>query len=196
MPGTSLRKKFLIVLGSTILSVVGPNILNYSTQGDKNDLFIAFLSFCLLFHGFGLTEFSLSQLLLIIRRNRRKRSIAVGTLKNISYSHRDHCVQRVWTDRPPEEWGNLIRQEGKKQGVKIISRFIYSKSYYFDLYDVIINPFGSNYPEDSFDGFPTYNKILRYIRRGGIFVNVSDIPTYYAYNPVLRKKLDRTPINT
>ena len=33
---------------------------------------------------------------------------------------------------------------------------------------------------------------LNYVREGGVFANVADIPSYWAYNPDLHRKLDTT----
>jgi hypothetical protein len=38
--------------------------------------------------------------------------------------------------------------------------------------------------------FSTLDKILDYVREGGLFVNVADIPSYWAYDPYLRRKID------
>lgn len=37
------------------------------------------------------------------------------------------------------------------------------------------------------------NKIFNYVNEGGLFVNVADIPGYWAYNPKLRRRLTATP---
>jgi hypothetical protein len=62
-----------------------------------------------------------------------------------------------------------------------------------DGYAAIVNPFGATYPESSFDRYPVYKSLLQFIRRGGLFVNVADLPTYFAFNPLLGRSIDRTP---
>ena len=39
----------------------------------------------------------------------------------------------------------------------------------------------------------TLNKIFDYVNKGGLFVNVADIPGYWAYNLLLKRRLDATP---
>ena len=36
-------------------------------------------------------------------------------------------------------------------------------------------------------------KIFNYVEEGGVFINVADIPGYFAYNSPLGRKLDTTP---
>jgi hypothetical protein len=98
----------------------------------------------------------------------------------------------VWSDITPAEWAAELQELAKAAGKKIKTKLIYATQC-FDSYNAIINPFGGSYPEASFDGFPVYKKLLEYIRLGGLFVNVADIPTYWAYNPRLQRMLDRTP---
>jgi hypothetical protein len=57
---------------------------------------------------------------------------------------------------------------------------------YFDRYNAIINPYGGVYPEYDLKNFKTTNKILNYINEGGLFVNVADIPCYWACNPSIK----------
>ena len=63
----------------------------------------------------------------------------------------------------------------------------------FDHYSAIINPYGGAYPEVDLGRLRTLVKILRYVREGSLFVNVADIPTYWAFSPLLNRKIDNTP---
>ena len=46
----------------------------------------------------------------------------------------------------------------------------------------VLNPYGGVYPEENGSNLATLNKILNYVSEGGIWVNVADVPGYYAYN--------------
>lgn len=50
----------------------------------------------------------------------------------------------------------------------------------FDKYTAILNPYGGVYPERDLSNYETLNKILNYVREGGFFINVADIPGYFA----------------
>jgi len=62
----------------------------------------------------------------------------------------------------------------------------------FDAYFAVLNPYGGIYPESDVTAFTTLNKILTYVSEKGLFVNVADIPGYWVYNQLLKRKLDAT----
>jgi hypothetical protein len=62
-------------------------------------------------------------------------------------------------------------------------------------YTAILNPYDSIYPETDLSENRTVSKILSYVREGGLFINVGDIPGYYVYNIPAKKILHAaTPI--
>jgi hypothetical protein len=194
----TLLRNLSIVIGSTILSIIGSDGLRYlnsivsskTVSPDLLDAKLIFtllvLSFVLLLYGFDIFTIASRDL----RRFCRSKRFG-GYLIGILYE-RDQDIERVWSNIAPEEWATLIEQAAESSGKKIAIDFIQTNKA-FDRYHVIINPYGGNYPETSFDDFPVYEKTLEYIRAGGFFVNVADIPTYWSYNPRLRRKIDRTP---
>jgi hypothetical protein len=101
-------------------------------------------------------------------------------------------VTPIWTDSTPTEWLQEIQKAGLRRGLKLRVQLIPS-SKAFDPFDAVVNPFGSTYPEANFQVFPVYQRLLKYIREGGLFVNVADVPTYFAFNPNLNRSIDRTP---
>ena len=60
----------------------------------------------------------------------------------------------------------------------------------FDDCVAILNPYGGSYPEDDLKNLSTMSKIIGYVKEGGVFVNVADVPSYWAHNSVLGRKLD------
>jgi fumarate reductase subunit D len=190
MESISLLRNLSLVLGATILSVFGPNMLRLFPEGSIGNLVLLVLAVFLLLYGFGSIEKVLSETRIRFR-NSRFICPRVAILYGVSRDFSDE-IPKVWSDISPEEWENEIQEVSKALGKKIKVKLIYSNDP-FDSYNAILNPYGGNYPETSFDGFPVYNRILDYIRRGGLFVNVADIPTYWAYNPRLKRMLDRTP---
>ena len=98
----------------------------------------------------------------------------------------------TWTEVSPKDWKKELEKFAKNKRAKIKVKFINTNSN-FNLYATIINPYGGVYPELDLKNFESMNKILSYVSEGGLFVNVADIPCYYAYNPLLKRRLDTTP---
>jgi len=64
----------------------------------------------------------------------------------------------------------------------------------FKEYPVILNPFGGNYPEKDFSQLTSLQKIFQYVTNGGSYINIADIPFYYAYDENLKRSIDTTPL--
>jgi hypothetical protein len=75
----------------------------------------------------------------------------------------------------PKNWGNLL--QNKNTSISFISTAEIDISF-----DAIVNPFGENYPEENNESKTTYNRILTYIRSGGVFVNVAGFPFFYYWD--------------
>ncbi|MFH1546300.1 MAG: hypothetical protein ABIE14_02905 [Patescibacteria group bacterium] len=61
-------------------------------------------------------------------------------------------------------------------------------------YPITINPYGGTYPEKNISQLQTLNNIFDYVCKGGIYVNIADIPFYYAYDENLQRRVDTTPL--
>ncbi|XHH09905.1 MAG: hypothetical protein ACFCUE_04560 [Candidatus Bathyarchaeia archaeon] len=109
----------------------------------------------------------------------------VGILNDMGYDLNNNPDISVWTNVPPTVWAELI----KKAGLNV--KFI-NVANDFDEFSAILNPYGSVYPELDLRTFSSKRKILDFVAEGGIFVNVADIPTFYAYNPKLKRRIETT----
>jgi hypothetical protein len=178
------------VLGATILSVIGPDLVCFLPEGLGRNVGLTLIAVTLLLIGFGLIQKTLLAIRIWVR-NGCWDCPRIGILRGVSRRHNED-IPMVWSDITPGEWVIEMQAVAKAAGKKVKTKLIYATQC-FDSYNAIINPFGGSYPEVSFDGFPVYNKLLAYIRRGGFFVNVADIPTYWGYNPRLKRLVDRTP---
>ncbi len=96
------------------------------------------------------------------------------------------------TNISPNEWKKEIEDAAQKCKIKIIVRLINSANN-FDLYTAILNPYGGVYPEQELKTLSSMDKILNYVKDKGLFVNISDILGYWAYDPLLKRRLDTTP---
>lgn len=115
----------------------------------------------------------------------------LGILDDMKWNPQDKEIS-TGTNISPEEWKKEIEKLARESKVKIKVELIGIKKN-FDPYFGILNPYGSVYPERDIKNSETLNKILTYVSEGGLFINVADIPGYYAYNLLLRRRLDATP---
>lgn len=98
----------------------------------------------------------------------------------------------IWTDVGLADWKTAIESMAQKSNVKVSVGLIRATES-FDKFSAILNPYGGAYPEVDLGNLTTLHAILKYVREGGLFVNVADIPTYWAYSSDLKRKVDNTP---
>ena len=115
---------------------------------------------------------------------RRRSALKVGILNDMGGDLKNKEIY-TGTDISPGAWKKEIEELARVKGIEIEVDLI-SLENYFDMYNAIINPYGGVYPEYDLKNFKTMNKILSYIYEGGLFVNVADIPCYWACNPSIK----------
>ena len=114
----------------------------------------------------------------------RRSALKVGILNDMGWDLKNKEIY-TRTDISPGAWKKEIEELARDKGIEIKVDLI-SLENYFDMYNAIINPYGGVYPEYDLKNFKTMNKILSYIYEGGLFVNVADIPCYWACNPSIK----------
>lgn len=97
----------------------------------------------------------------------------------------------AWTDIYPAEWKKEIEKWAVENKIKVKVDLI-DVGKRFDSYAAVLNPYGGSYPEKDIKNFQTLNDIFDYVNKGGIFVNIADIPGYWLYSISLKRKLDAT----
>jgi hypothetical protein len=119
----------------------------------------------------------------------RKKVPKIGILNDMGWPTDNEQI-KAWTDINPQAWIDEIKEcvKGKKFTVKLIKT-----TENFARYSAVINPYGGVYPENDLVSFATLGRIFVYVREGGLFVNVADIPGYWAYNPLLKKRTEAAP---
>lgn len=124
---------------------------------------------------------------------RRSRFLApqLGILNDMGWDPSNGEIHS-WTKVAPFEWKEEMEKQAKQIGVRVKVKLIDVRKG-FDSFAAILNPYGGVYPEADVKNFQTLKYILDYVNERGLFVNVADIPGYYAYNPLLRRRLDATP---
>ena len=97
-----------------------------------------------------------------------------------------------WTECSPIFWKKLIEKTAKENKLKIKISLIESNKD-FSRFVAIVNPYGGVYPERDTNSLLTISRIFNYVERGGLFVNVADIPGYYVFDPKLKIRHDAGP---
>jgi len=123
-------------------------------------------------------------------RARRKRP-KIGILNDMEWGPGILKVS-AWTDISPSEWQREIEKQARDKGMKLRVELMRTSNN-FDPYTVVVNPYGGTYPERDLVSFQTLNNIFQYVQEGGLFVNVADIPGYWAYHSMLRKRTETAP---
>ncbi|MCL4420453.1 MAG: hypothetical protein M1477_02020 [Candidatus Thermoplasmatota archaeon] len=116
--------------------------------------------------------------------NARKGKYLIGVIRAGKPFEVDSEKWKSQINDPPK-WSGVTAKEWKDRLSEVFNG---SKVTYVDprddftRFNCIVNPFGGMYYEESFTDQKSLHKILKYISDGGIYVNVSDIPFFYAYN--------------
>jgi len=119
-------------------------------------------------------------------KNRWRAPYKIGILSDMGWDESNEEIFS-WTNISIDEWREEINN--RKLNIKIDKIKVSND---FNKYVAIINPYGGVYPESDLKNLSDFKYILSYVNNGGIFTNVADIPTYWAYNHKLKRKIDNT----
>ena len=119
-------------------------------------------------------------------KKRWKEPLKIGILNDMGWNVENKEIIAC-TDIPIEDWKNAFEAFPK---IKVELTDV-TKT--FNKYVTVLNPYGGVYPEADLKNLSTLNKIRNFVKEGGIFVNVADIPSYYAYDLNLKRRFDTTP---
>lgn len=169
-----------LIIASALISIV-PAYFQTEINNFAFPVFIILFFipiFLFLFFGFGYF-FKIYKNIVISRRNSRS-TIKIGILNDIP---KEVTKEQMfsWSDYSSDDWKKLIEKEGSYFGKKLKINLI-QVNHSFTKYNYIINPTSGVYPEIDIENKVTLKKILDYVSNGGEFINVADIPGYWAYN--------------
>lgn len=116
-------------------------------------------------------------------KTRLKHSI-IGIIREYDETQSDGRLIPAKSRYFPEDWEHLINsfQDGLYK-----TRYIDALKVEDNWNDLIaiINPYGEGYPEKDIGKKETFEKIMKYVEDGGVFVNVCGAPFWYAWNPTV-----------
>ena len=112
---------------------------------------------------------------------------------------------RIWKIKYRLKFRNPIIAIIKEEGCKLkATRYTPSdwRDYFDDRYDsefisckkilnrysVVINPYGEVYPEEDLFVLKTFNRIMEFIKNGGIYVNVGGFAFYYGWDIITKRE--------
>lgn len=186
----NLLQTLAVLLGGSLLGVVSADIAGMLPTHCGRTVTFALVASLLILWGSDAIAVSIEFARRYIR-DKGLRKPLIGILTGLD-GKAENSIQGAWTDIPASQWEEEIRKvSGTRHSAVRIQLIPVTRVN--DSFTAIVNPFGGTYPESSFDGYPVYKKLLTFVRRGGMFVNVADLPTYFAHNPLLGRNIDRTP---
>jgi len=179
------KRGLALVLAGALFGFIAP-ILNLPPNVETFlvTLLLIVIVFLLLY-GVGIPQTRYHEFVL---KRRWKKPLKIGILNDMKWDLNNKEIF-AWSDISPNDWKNAIEMFAKerKASVKVDLIDIRMK---FDSYTAILNPYGGVYPELDLQNLSTLEKIVNYVREGALFINVADIPSYWAYNPDLHRRLD------
>lgn len=179
------EREFTLAIGASILATSVGLLTSELALGVNEELFFSLFVLGLLFvlHASGTLQFLLNRLLLYYGR---KRSI-IGILTDID-------INKIGAPRgninDPSYWKEFL--EKKRITIKEIKIGSKITQWSLQRYSVIFNAYGRLYPETD-EKKTILELIFEYVARGGVFVNVSDFPFYYAFDINRSTVLNPTP---
>ena len=184
---STILRQWALVLAGAVASVLGTIALaQLGFSWLLTGLLIAFVCILLLV-GVGAGSWIGRKFYLSIRKRRPR----IGILNDIEWS-RIGSQTEAWTTTNSEQWLADIKGQVLKRGLNV-RVYLITKDHNFDQYTAIVNPYGGVYPEKDTVDLHTLRKIFKYVKDTGLFVNVADIPGYWAYNVLLQRCVEAAP---
>jgi hypothetical protein len=184
---SDLRSVALVVLGAAVGFF--PLLLQQPIQvAVPAALALSLIMVVCLLYGVGVLQ---NQYHSHVLEKRAKQPFQIGILNDMGdfVSGADYYV---WTDAGLDAWKKALESAAQELGVRVSVSFVKATES-FDKFSAVMNPYGGAYPEVDLGKLTTLHTILNYVSEGGLFVNVADVPTYWAYSPLLGRRVDNTP---
>lgn len=158
-------------------SLIGSSLFIVLAKPDVLSSIALVMGVVFLLHGTGfLQEYIVEKFL---RWYRTKKPV-IAIINDLPWSEYGH----VWSKMEPREWllriNNAIRSQFGKAKLSEIRRPW--TRWLLDRYSIILNPYGPKYPETDIENLTVMRSILHYVREGGMFVNVADMPFFFPYD--------------
>lgn len=183
---SGLRDVFLVIFGS-MLSILITILLNseiYNYKINMAALIFSATTAIILFILAFLDGISHSYWKRKRACNAKSGKYLIGIIRACKKFETDGDKGRTQINKPPK-WSEITCKgwmDKLTEGFKTSKVEYVSPKDDFTRFNCIVNPYGGAYYEESFSGQKSLHKILKYTSDGGVYVNVADIPFFYAYN--------------
>ena len=173
-----------LLFAGALASVIGGLLLK-PPFWDHNIWILVSVTIILILYG----SLSFQYFFSFYRKQIKKLFPEIGVLNDMDWPNNGEDVSS-WTHVSPQAWREALEKIRPKKKFKIK---LVKSNVNFDRFNCILNPYGAVYPEIDSKNFKILEKIMNYVNEGGFFINVSDIPGYFAYLPSLNRRIDVTP---
>lgn len=163
-------------------ALIGVAAIPYGDGISKNIFFIIIVLIALIFYGAGFLDGMFSIYFWVSRKKNR-------FLKEI-------CIYAPYEiDTDTSSWVDVsLRKISHILDSRNIRYSIDKKESVFKKHQIIVNPYGGVYPESDISNLVSLDSIFLFVRNGGVYLNIADIPFYYAYDKNLQRRIDTTPL--
>lgn len=174
-----ITKKISLLLAGSLLGITFSLYINEISQYTS---WIISTIFILILYGFGSFEGIFGIWVLVNRKiNNIRKKICIYAPYEIENNN--------------SSWVNVYLAQLKIQIEKSHFNYSFKKDERsFSKYPIVINPYGGVYPEKNASTLQSFNNIFEYVRNGGKYLNIADIPFYYAFDEFLKRRIDTTPL--
>jgi uncharacterized membrane protein len=172
----SIAKTTTLAIGA---SLIGSSLAVVLEKPAMLSLTILITGIICLLHGTGFIQECVIRKFL--RWYRTKKPL-IAIIKDLPWSDYGH----VWSKMSPDKWLSQLDEKlsdgQNKINVKLVKITNPWTRWFLDRYSVILNPYGPKYPESNIENLAIMKSILNYIGKGGVFVNVADIPFFFPFD--------------
>jgi hypothetical protein len=181
-------------LGASLLAS-GLTLLIYiqDLNSGQKSLLIIFIvvGFLLLIHGTGLLR---EKIISPILRKWKIKYPQIAIISDLPWDSSKRTFAWAWSEMKAENWQIKLQNEANKlvnkPKIALIKMRNYWTRYFIERYNVLINPYGSVYPEINIKELTIWNTFSTYVLHGGMIVSLADIPFYYAYDELKKIAYD------
>jgi hypothetical protein len=172
-------REVCLLMAGVLLGIILPNLILDEYSKDP----LGFYIFIILLILIGTNSFGVVFDLLI------KIVFAINKMQRLVAIHSPHDI-----NSDTASWVGVNLDEIIETFKKEKIQFFVLKSSSMSEFPIVVNPYGGVYPEKNISNLASLESIFTYVKNGGIYVNIADIPFYYAYDNNLTRKIDTTPM--
>lgn len=174
-----ITKEVALLIAGAFLAIL---VIPYERQISNELLPIAVALIFLALYGIGLIDWIAILAYRVIRTsNQKKEKIA------ILLPYAKERTNFTWVDVSLKDMTDLLTRKGIKYQIEI-------RDNAFKKQGIVMNPYGGVYPENDLSKLESLETIFDFVQNGGIYINIADIPFYYAFDKKLNRRVDTTPL--